>query len=440
METRFTIALWAQTNAPAADYPTIVSNKDWYSGEIRDYTERSNYGFSRTSGQLPGWAIALQPNGAWAWNLGDGTHRLDYQPTASQRIDDGAWHLIAFSVDANTHQAHLYFDGRQVALYSLTGLEPTYGAPVRPSDSPDLHIEGFQQWDTVHSPEEIARRYQQRDGRQAASYPTHAPGEPLRVLAWNIWNGGREDGIDEGVERVVECIRDSGADIVAMQETYGSGPRIADALGYHLYLRSSNLSIISRYPAIGHHDLFRPFNLGGATLALGAERTLKLFSLWLHYLPDFCNDVQRDEATPESLIEAEHETRASEMQTILEALQPHLDDAEPLIVAGDFNSPSHLDWTQSASSLHCNMAVEWPVSAYMAKAGFTDAYRQVHPDPIAEPGHTWTPRNPNSWQDRIDYVYYRAAHLHALEAQVLNQHRVQWPSDHAAVLSTFTLR
>ena len=86
------------------------------------------------------------------------------------------------------------------------------------------------------------------------------------------------------------------------------------------------------------------------------------------------------------------------------------------------------------------MAVEWPVSAYMAKAGFTDAYRQVHPDPIAEPGHTWTPRNPNSWQDRIDYVYYRAAHLHALEAQVLNQHRVQWPSDHAAVLSRFTLR
>ena len=87
------------------------------------------------------------------------------------------------------------------------------------------------------------------------------PGRTLRVLAWNIWNGGREDGIDEGVERVVECIRDSGADIVAMQETYGSGPRIADALGYHLYLRSSNLSIISRYPAIGHHDLFRPFNL-----------------------------------------------------------------------------------------------------------------------------------------------------------------------------------
>ncbi|MEC7226227.1 MAG: LamG-like jellyroll fold domain-containing protein, partial [Candidatus Latescibacterota bacterium] len=121
---RFTIALWTRANAPAADYPTIASNKDWYSGEIRDYTERSNYGFSRTSGQLPGWAIALQPNGALAWNLGDGTHRLDYQPTASQRIDDGSWHLIAFSVDANTNQAHLYFDGRQVALYSLTGLEP----------------------------------------------------------------------------------------------------------------------------------------------------------------------------------------------------------------------------------------------------------------------------------------------------------------------------
>ena len=439
MTTSFTIALWARANALATDYPTIASNKSWYSGEIHDYTARSNYGFSRTSGQLPGWAIALQPNGAWAWNLGDGTHRLDYQPTASQRIDDDSWHLIAFSIDANAQQAHLYFDGRQVALYSLTGLEPPYDAPTVPSESSVLEIEGLQRWDAVHTSEEMARRYQQRSGRPTALYPAHDPSKTLRVLAWNIWNGGREDGVDQGVERVIECIRTSEADVVAMQETYGSGPRIADALDYHLYLRSSNLSIISRYPASEHHDLFRPFNLGGATLQLGSGHTLKLFSLWLHYLPDFCNDVQREEATPEGLIEAEHKTRASEMQTILEALQPHIDDAVPLIIAGDFNSPSHLDWTQVARSLHCNMAVEWPVSTYMAAAGFSDAYRRVHPDPIVKPGHTWTPRNPKSWQDRIDYVYYREAHLRVLDARVLDQHSVQWPSDHAAVLSTFTL-
>ena len=35
-----------------------------------------------------------------------------------------------------------------------------------------------------------------------------------------------------------------------MQETYGSGPIIADRLGYYLYLRSSNNSVLSRYPLV----------------------------------------------------------------------------------------------------------------------------------------------------------------------------------------------
>lgn len=440
MDTSFTVALWARADAYSKSYPAIASNKDWNSGEIRDYTARTNYGHSRTSGQWPGWAIALQPNGAWAWNLGDGQQRLDYQPTARQRIDDGQWHLLAFSIDGVRGQAALYFDGQQVALYSLAELEYTYGAETLSSNSSSVHIDDLQRWNDIRPSEEIAHLYQQRSGRKTAPYPEHTAAAPLRVLAWNIWNGGREDGIDAGVERVIECIRASEADIVAMQETYGSGPRIADALGYHFYLRSSNLSIISRYPASEHHHHFRPFNLGGVTLQLAPQQPLKLFSLWLHYLPDFCNDVQREDATADGLIAAEHETRAGEMRAILAELQPHFDDAVPLVVAGDFNSPSHLDWTQAASPLHCNLTVQWPVSSDMADAGFLDAYRQIHPDPIVQPGRTWTPRNPQSWQDRIDYVYYRGAHLRCLTAQVLDQHPVQWPSDHAAVLSAFALR
>ena len=440
MHTSFTIALWARAVARDEGYPAIASNKDWNSGTIRDYTERSNYGHSRTSGQLPGWAIALQPNGAWAWNIGDGQQRLDYQPTLRQRIDDGHWHLLAFSVDTDREEAHLYFDGQQVALYSLSGLSSIDGSESIAPASSAVQVEDLQRWEGIVSTEEIARHYRERSGQMPASYPAHPDDAPLRVLAWNIWNGGREDGIDVGVERVVECIQSCQADVIAMQETYGSGPRIADALGYHLYLRSSNLSIISRYPASQHHAHFRPFNLGGATLQLAPQRTLKLFSLWLHYLPDFCSDVQRADATAAGLIAAEYDTRADEMQTILTELRAHLDDAVPLIIAGDFNSPSHLDWTQAASPLHCDLAVEWPVSKDMAEAGFLDAYRQQHPDPVAQPGHTWTPRNPQSWQDRIDYVYYRGAHLHCTAAQVLNQHAVQWPSDHAAVLATFALR
>jgi endonuclease/exonuclease/phosphatase family metal-dependent hydrolase len=439
MTNAFTIYLWTRTTAHSATYPAIASNKDWNGGEIRDYTARDNYGHSRSSGQKAGWAIALQPNGAWAWNIGDGEKRLDYQPTPErQRINDGLWHLLAFSVDPTTRQARLYYDGQQVALYSLTDLENKYGAPNQAIESPS-EIEGFTCSDGVRTNDEVSNLYQQRNQRAAASYPVHTPGTPLHVLAWNIWNGGREDGSDTGVERVIECIRTSGADLIAMQETYGSGPRIADALGYHLYLRSSNLSVISRYPALEHHDHFKPFNFGGVTLELGPAQQLKLFSLWIHYLPDFCSDVQREGMTATQLITAEGETRTAEIREILRQLQPHLAAGIPLIVAGDFNSPSHLDWIQAANPLHCNLTVEWPVSRNMAEAGFLDAYRQIHADPIAHPGHTWTPRNPNSWQDRIDYVYYLGKGLRCQSAEVHNQHPIQWPSDHAAVLASFDL-
>jgi endonuclease/exonuclease/phosphatase family metal-dependent hydrolase len=439
MTNAFTIHLWTRTTTHSDTYPAIASNKNWNSGQIHDYTARDNYGHSRTSGQKPGWAIALQPNGAWAWNIGDGEKRLDYQPTPErQRLDDGAWHLLAFSVDSTRREARLYYDGQPVALYSLTDLKNNYSAACRTTESP-IESADFTQIDQILTASEIAALYQERSQRPAATYSTHLPDAPLRVLAWNIWNGGREDGIDLGVERVVECIRTSGADLIAMQETYGSGPRIADALGYHLYLRSSNLSVISRYPVIEHHDHFRPFNFGGVTLELAPSRRLKLFSLWIHYLPDFCNDVQQEGMTAAQLIAAEGETRAGEMREILDELKPHLAESIPLIVAGDFNSPSHLDWVQSANPLHCNLTVEWPVSKDMAEAGFLDAYRQIYPNPTTHFGHTWTPRSPQSWQDRIDYIYYLGKGLRCQNAEVHNRHATQWPSDHAAVLASFTL-
>ena len=79
---------------------------------------------SYRAGQLP-----YSPTGR-----GRGTSEMERTgSTTSQRLSAHRRRRVAsnrFSVDANTNQAHLYFDGRQVALYSLTGLEPTYGAPV----------------------------------------------------------------------------------------------------------------------------------------------------------------------------------------------------------------------------------------------------------------------------------------------------------------------
>ena len=305
----------------------------------------------------------------------------------------------------------------------------------------DGEIEGFTLREGIASAEEIATAWTARNPAKKPARHSEKPLNKIRVLAWNIWNGGREDGVEEGVERVIDVIRDSRADIVAMQETYGSGPRIADGLGYYFYSRSSNLSLLSRFPICETHDLYDDsFRFGGATFALAPGQRLDVYSLWIHYLPDFCNDVRQPHANAAALIAAEEQTRGHEIRDILKALSPRLrDKSRTVIVAGDFNSPSHLDWVPQARTLHRDLVVEWPVSRTMAAAGFTDAYRQARPNPLTDPGRTWTPRSAESWQDRIDYVYYSDQHMRCRAAEVLEHHPDGWPSDHAGVLATLQL-
>ena len=68
----FSVEVWVQTKAKNENYPVIASNKDWNSGEIKDFTTNASFGISRTSGSNKGWAIICQPDGSWAWNIGDG--------------------------------------------------------------------------------------------------------------------------------------------------------------------------------------------------------------------------------------------------------------------------------------------------------------------------------------------------------------------------------
>lgn len=60
---------------------------------------------------------------------------------------------------------------------------------------------------------------------------------------------------------------------------------------------------------------------------------------------------------------------------------------EPVIVAGDFNAPSHIDWTESMKELHCGWSYKWPSTQLLAdQASMIDSFREVHPDPLLEPG------------------------------------------------------
>lgn len=286
----------------------------------------------------------------------------------------------------------------------------------------------------------------------AATFNLDAPARgdetarPIRVLCWNIWNGG--DGAKdepsptrklEKQRRVAEAIRASGADVVAMVETYGSGEVIARELGFHFHPRGANVSILSRWPIKEDLSVYKPFHCVGALVETPEGRRFAIYSVWVHYVDDVWTDPHsRDGRSPADLIAKDGPSRVVEVRAILDGVAARtssLADAT-VIVAGDFNSNSHLDYTEAASD-QFGPPVEWPVTKTVAEAGFGDAYRTCNPKVDREQDRTWSPRFPDQIQDRIDYVFWKGGLLAPRSATVVDKAPGRWPSDHAAMLVEF---
>jgi hypothetical protein len=152
----------------------------------------------------------------------------------------------------------------------------------------------------------------------------------------------------------------------------------------------------------------------------------------------------------------------------LEVLRPHLQAGENVILTGDFNESSHLDWTERSAKSGMDRWVknptgqplrfkmEWKGSKLLADAGLRDAYRTVFPDEVAKPGITWTPPYPASTPgrrpyddqvlERIDMIYFAGKNLKVIGAGVVGEGKETseivhspWPSDHRAVVATFVI-
>jgi len=266
----------------------------------------------------------------------------------------------------------------------------------------------------------------------------NAPQE-LRAMSWNIWHGGKQDGDEAGPRRVVEVIRDSGADIVAMQETYGSGERIAMALGFHFQPRGTNVSILSRYPVVEDISVFEEFKCVGAIVELPGNRRIAFYSIWLPYNAEIWEAGTRDTSNPQSMLDA-CKSSATDLEKIHSAINGRLAGPQykdiPIVIAGDFNSMSHLDWS-AVNPDQFGAVIDWPTSHVLVDAGFRDSFREVNPFVDRVGDRTWTPRFPEQEQDRIDYVYYRSNSWQATESRVIASQAEKFPSDHAALLTVF---
>ncbi|WP_333761736.1 HAD-IA family hydrolase [Streptomyces sp. IBSBF 2390] len=266
----------------------------------------------------------------------------------------------------------------------------------------------------------------------------------LRVMSWNLWLGGSE--VDDHRAKQVRAVLESGADVVGLQETGGTAAQeLAEALGWHHHRAGENLGVLSRHPVtarFGDPDVGF-YGAAGVRIAVAPGREVDIWTAHLHYTPYGPYEAAFD-GLPAAALIAHEELRLSQMRDALDRIAESSDDGVPVVLVGDFNCPSHLDWPD----------VRWPVTEAAEDAGFADSFRAAHPDPVAEPGHTWSPVHPvhedgsgrPEPQDRIDYVLHRGLTVLDSRTLVTGTPRAwpdvagnDWPSDHAAVVTTFAL-
>ena len=256
----------------------------------------------------------------------------------------------------------------------------------------------------------------------------------LKILSFNIWvNGGRS------LSNCIEVIRTAGADLVGLQECNAvTAQNIASNLGFYV-ATDNGASIVSR-----HRILTNIVASGGrgVTIELAPGQRVHFFNCHLTAYPYGPYDLH-DGKTQDFVINQENSTRMPALNQLLSAMAPYLASEEPCFLTGDFNAPSHLDYT----------AFQWPTSIACTNAGLIDSYFVAHPNnrkfpgpfTFNEPGITWTPitkEEPKDVFDRIDFVYFSAGDGVVVKSSTELDGRnnvTPWPSDHRAVLSTFVL-
>ena len=285
--------------------------------------------------------------------------------------------------------------------------------------------------------------------------------EIVRVMSFNIWVGG-ESG-KQPLEQTVAVIKAAEADIVGLQETLGHAPQgeprpdrvgeIAQQLGWHYVAQGSGRAVISRFKIVATTP-----NRWGALLKLPSGRQLYHFNAHFAaspYQPYQLLNIPYGDApfikTESEAIQAAQAARGHQVEQMLTEVKAVLPKGFPVFITGDFNEPSHLDWTPAAEKANlCPLAVQWPATNAVQAAGFRDAYRAVHPDPTQHRGLTWTPitaiDSPRDRHDRIDFVFAGGTPLNIKAASIIGESPdfadiivTPYPSDHRAVVAEVEL-
>jgi endonuclease/exonuclease/phosphatase family metal-dependent hydrolase len=269
----------------------------------------------------------------------------------------------------------------------------------------------------------------------------------LTVMQFNIEYGGT--GVD--FSAVPRAIESAGADVVAVQEACGQMPAIAEALGWPHF--DNRTQVVSRYPLLDP-----PEPTAGVVLVEGAPgevfAVVNVHPTSRAYGPTKLAagaDVER-------VVRRECRSRLHELLPSIRAAETLVQQGIPVVLLGDFNAPSHRDWTPEAIGLrpHMTAAVPWPTSVAVESVGLVDVYRRHHPDAVASPGLTWPAARPyvkgynphlnGAAADRIDLMFV-SGDVESSSIRIMGEEGSEyadltlepWPTDHRALVADLSV-
>ena len=287
----------------------------------------------------------------------------------------------------------------------------------------------------------------------------------VSMLQFNIWQEGTM--VPQGYEAIVREIARLQPDFVMLSEVRNyHDTRFCDrivqslqekGLAYNSFY-SYDSGLLSRYPITDSTTIF-PIKNDHGTI--------------------YSNNWQKMDApltdTTEILRRNALSLRDEAIHNFTADAQKEIAGGSLVFLGGDFNEPSHLDWTEATkdSAEHHGVIIAWPATSTLQQCSFRDAYRSLYPNPITHPGYTYPSDNPAlapekiTWapdadeRERIDFIfYYPHKNLKLKEASVVGPNgcirkgkwapelsrdsfilpQDTWPSDHKGVWAKFRLK
>ena len=293
----------------------------------------------------------------------------------------------------------------------------------------------------------------------AASSLMAAHAETVRVMTFNLWHGG--DAGRQPLSQTLEVIRSAKADLVGLQETQGYAkdgqpPRdaaraLAGMLGWQYFDQGERTAILSRFPIVTNTPA-----KWGVRVRVAEGREVWMFNAHLMHAPyqpyQLLGIPYADAPFIKTAADAVREARTArggQVERLLAEVRGPLASGMPVFLTGDFNEPSHLDWTPRAAAAGlCPLPVPYPSTRAVLDVGLQDSFRTVFPDEVMHPGRTWTPTtqpdDPKDHHDRIDFVFHGGPALKVVRCDVVGENATNadvvvqpYPSDHRAVVATF---